>query len=447
MMISNVVHLLVATTLASSIAVVLAGAVRKPLRHTVGARGAYWIWVLVPASLLAVCVPGPSDSAKTMAGGVQNQATATLSNVMFSVDAAVQSSNYAVGAVAVWLVGAIAMVVFLAGLQWVFVRRLKDLIPDLDGICQSRSVGAPLLIGIWHPQIVVPVNFDAIYSPEERALVLAHERAHAARRDIAINALASAWLCFAWFNPVMYWALGRLRFDQDLACDAIVLATSRTSRSCYAKALLKTQLANESGWRMPIGCHWQSTHPLKERIAMLKHPFAGTARRSMGIVFSISVAIGASYTAWAAQPDAALPGTLGRLIAVDMKWWVNGTDVLPGGSSSSHDIRVVSGKEFIRRVSLAPGQSYETRCFASLSNEDRASPIWNTAKTLRKQGTDGLILLECQFSNDDKVFSTPALLVGDGKVGTIETNNAEGTVHYKLEFNASTQLARTVVAK
>jgi hypothetical protein len=226
-----------------------------------------------------------------------------------------------------------------------------------------------------------------------------------------------------------------------------VVAGSRAQRRLYADALLKTQLANESAWRMPAGCHWQSTHPLKERVAMLKYPSPGLPRRLGGIAFIVALTVVGSYAVWAAQPEVPVPGTSARVIAVNMKWWVNGADVLqPGGSSATRDIRVVSGKEFVRKVSFGLGQSYETRCFASLSNEDRPSSIWETAKATGRS-VDGLILLECKLSNDEKVFSTPAILVGESKVGTIEVANQDGTVHYKVEFNASTSTARTAAAR
>ena len=180
---------------------------------------------------------------------------------------------------------------------------------------------------------------------------------------------------------------------------------------------------------------------------MLKHPSPGLVRRLGGIAFAVGLTSVGSYAVWAAQPEVPLPGASAKLIAVNMKWWVNGADVLqPGGPSATRDIRVVSGKEFVRKVSLGVGQSYETRCFASLSNEDRQSSIWETVKASGKQ-IDGLILLECKLSNDDKVFSTPAILVGDSKVGTIEVTNQDGTVRYKVEFNASTSTARTAAAR
>jgi hypothetical protein len=186
---------------------------------------------------------------------------------------------------------------------------------------------------------------------------------------------------------------------------------------------------------------------------MLKQHSPNLARRLAGIAFAVGVTLASSYAVWAAQaelPSAINPstGNPAKLIAIHMKWWASGKGILEtSGPLATQDIRGVSGNEFVERVSFAPGQSYETRCFASLSNEDRPSPVWAKEKAVRKDGTDGLVLLDCKLSIDDKVFSTPALLVGDGKVGTIETTNLEGTVHYKLEFNASAQAARTSVAK
>ena len=70
-----------------------------------------------------------------------------------------------------------------------------------------------------------------------------------------------------WFNPLVHLAAARFRFDQELACDAAVIARHPDSRRRYGAAMLKTQRAE---FGLPMGCHWQSSHPLKERVAMLK---------------------------------------------------------------------------------------------------------------------------------------------------------------------------------
>jgi beta-lactamase regulating signal transducer with metallopeptidase domain len=443
----SLVHSLVFVTAASSVAIVFVGVLRKPLRYAVGARAAYWLWLLVPASVVAVWLPAPVHSVRMIAESVPVHARAAFSRAIASVAAVGASPNYTVTGLAIWVLGATLMLTWLLRRQRAFVRSLGDMAPDSDGIYRSRSIVAPLLVGAWRARIVVPTDFEARYSPEERILVLAHERAHAVRRDAAVNVFATVWLCIAWFNPLMYWAVGRLRFDQELACDALVIARSNIGRRRYADALLKAQLANESAWRMPVGCHWQSTHPLKERVAMLRYPSPGLARRLGGIGFTVALTILGSYVVWAAQPEVAMPGTSTTLIAINMKWWVNGADVLqPESPASNRDFLVVSGKEFVRKVSFRAGQSYETRCVAKLPSMDKTSSVWKTAEGFG-QRVEGLILLECKLMNDDKVFATPAVLTADSEVATVEVASQDGTILCKLEFNASTLPARTAAAQ
>jgi hypothetical protein len=62
-----------------------------------------------------------------------------------------------------------------------------------------------------------------------------------------------------------------------------------------------------------------------------------------------------------------------NLIAVNMKWWVNGADAMqPEGLPANGDILVTSGKEFVRKVSFGDGHTYETQCVASLYNPRRS---------------------------------------------------------------------------
>jgi TonB family protein len=68
--------------------------------------------------------------------------------------------------------------------------------------------------------------------------------------------------------------------------------------------MLKTQLA-DSG--LPVGCHWQSSHSLKERIEMLKQPLPARTRKIAGSLSVAFLVAGASWAAWAAQPAQASP--------------------------------------------------------------------------------------------------------------------------------------------
>ena len=122
---------------------------------------------------------------------------------------------------------------------------------------------------------------------------------HLGRGDLPMNALACALRCLFWFNPLVHLAAAKLRVDQELACDAVVLARHPRAGRAYATALLNTQLADLG---LPVGCAWQSSHPLKWRISMLKKPLPGPARLMFGAALAVIASSAAATVVWQQQP-------------------------------------------------------------------------------------------------------------------------------------------------
>jgi beta-lactamase regulating signal transducer with metallopeptidase domain len=421
----------------SSAAILLVGLLRKPFRVAVGARAAYWLWLLVPASAFAALLPAPSHALQMMSGAMPGFMKAAVTGVAMNASTPGTSAALVAAALLVWLSGASVMLTLMISRQRTFVRSLGRMTLDANGVRRSHSIVAPMLVGAWRPQVVVPVDFEIRYRAEERRLILAHERAHQLRRDISINAFAAGWLCLFWFNPLMYWAIGRLRLDQELACDALVLARSEATPRRYADALLKTQLATESVWRMPVGCHWQSSHPLKERIAMLRRPLPGFRRRLGGIVFALLLTVSGGYAVWAAQPQARVKGTP---ILVKMKLTVTTST---GTWGASTEVLANSGE----LASYQPGRPYDARCTAFLGNEDRGPAAWVDQKA---RGipipVTGQILLECKISNAGKAVASPSVMAKDGGSAVIEFYDPEDAHHYRLDLDATTS-TETIAAE
>ena len=308
---------LAAVTAASSIAILLVGLMRMPLRYAVGARAAYWLWLLVPATALAMLLPVPSHSVDIVSSFQGGAATLSI----FKVALIHASSGYAAPALACgWLAGVFMMLSILVHRQRAFVRSLGRLICGPDETHRSAAVAAPMVVGAWPARVVIPEDFETRYDPEERSLMLAHEQAHLSRGDAQLNVIVAGWQCLFWFNPIVHWAAGQFRFDQELACDALVVARTETARRRYADVLLKTQLANDATSLVPLGCHWQSNHPLKARIAMLKRPSPTLPCRLIGIGFCVAASLLSSYTVWAVQPERTSISSLNETIAIKMKW-------------------------------------------------------------------------------------------------------------------------------
>jgi beta-lactamase regulating signal transducer with metallopeptidase domain len=301
-MISSVLSILVEITVATSLAVIVVALTIAPLRRMSGPQVAYWLWLLVPASALVVLLPLPHqalDAAQFLPPAIAGAFT-----VERTLKEGVQNGAiYPAAALTIWASGLLLALTLMVIRQKRFTRSLRDLVFGADGTYRCAGVTSPLLVGLRRARIIVPLDFDTRYDPEERALIVAHERAHRQRGDILANVIAGAWLCVFWFNPLMYWAAIRLRVDQDLACDASVLRSSSAGPLRYAQLLLKAQLADGPPLHVPMTCQWLSAHPLKERIVMLRHSYPGSARRRFGIALTAAVILAGTGLAWAAQPE------------------------------------------------------------------------------------------------------------------------------------------------
>jgi len=295
---------LVDGSLAATAAVLLVLALRRPVRRAFGVRVAYGAWALVPLSLFAAALPRPgvgqglAPDLVSLHPGVLVVASADPSRAM----AGVHGIDWALVLVAAWLSGAVLAAWRAARQQRRFVAGLGPLERDAAGHWRGERVHGPAVVGALRPRIVLPVDFEACHAAAEAALVIAHERAHLARGDTRANLAAVALRCLQWFNPLMHLAERSFRLDQELACDATVLARHPHARRRYADAMLNVQLAVPG---LPVGCHWQSSQSLKERILMLKQPQPGAGRRWAGRLALGAVLAASSYAAWAVRPAAA----------------------------------------------------------------------------------------------------------------------------------------------
>lgn len=310
-MTADLLRVLLFAALVSSMAMLLVLTLRKPMRVRFGASAAYALWALVPLSAGVALLPAPATtmSMQVVPLAVTDFVTAAPSVVMSEAKGFDPSAWLA----AAWLLGTVVAFTVFAWQQRRFVRGLGRLSAAGDRTMRAQTTaGCPALLGAWRPRVVVPADFEQRYSVAERELILVHERTHRARGDAQINAFVAALRCAFWFNPLVHFAASRFRFDQELACDAAVIARFPDARRAYADAMLKAQLA---GFGLPVGCNWQSSHPLKERIALLKQPLPGRARAMLGAAVAVTLVVGGTYVAWAQQS----PGSLDSRSMVDLK--------------------------------------------------------------------------------------------------------------------------------
>jgi bla regulator protein blaR1 len=88
--------------------------------------------------------------------------------------------------------------------------------------------------------LVLPTDLMTRLGPEQRASLLAHELAHARRRDHWVRWLEFMVSGLYWWLPVVWWARRQLQQAEEECCDAWVVWTLPTAAKAYAKALLQT---------------------------------------------------------------------------------------------------------------------------------------------------------------------------------------------------------------
>ncbi len=299
---------LVLANLAGAAAILVVLALRGPARAQFGAGLAYALWLTVPAAMLASLLPArtillptpnvtPGQVIALMQGGIATSATP----IRPVQEATLDMMQILIG---VWLTGVVASLMLLAIGQRRALARFGRITADASDARLARasnpSVG-PALIGVVRPRIVVPNDFEARFQADERAMILAHERAHLAHGHASINGLAALLKAVNWFNPLVHVAARCARIDQELACDAAVVGRFPDARQTYARAMLKTQLAFLP---LPLGCDWPARSPslLEKRIEMLAQQKPGRVRQLGGAVIIAALAAGAGLAAWSAEP-------------------------------------------------------------------------------------------------------------------------------------------------
>jgi len=112
-------------------------------------------------------------------------------------------------------------------------RRQLDLI-------ETDLIQSPAIFGLIRGRLLLPRGLTARFSGPELRYVFLHELAHLKRGDLFVNWLMTVLQVLHWFNPVIWFALGRMRADRELACDTLALSvTQEEDRKPYGQTIIK----------------------------------------------------------------------------------------------------------------------------------------------------------------------------------------------------------------
>ena len=219
---------------------------------------------------------------------------------------------------ALWMVGAVVLVVVFAVLLAKNYRALRAAVPVEDhavitkwreeyrllrplAIVRSDKVSSPASIGILRPRIIFPQGMD-LDNDQMVRYILVHEYVHIRRFDTLWKLLALCAVCVHWFNPLVWVMLVLLNRDLELSCDEMVLRHfGGTERASYAHSLIDMA---ERGRPFSFMHSYFSKNAAEERIiAIMKYKKTSL----LALVLTLGMATGFTTGAVAKESDSALP--------------------------------------------------------------------------------------------------------------------------------------------
>lgn len=165
----------------------------------------------------------------------------------------------------VWLIGLMLMLGYALFSFRKLRRRVSEAVLLWEGIYVCDNVRTPFILGIIRPTVYLPSGMEQ----EAMRYVLAHERAHLARRDHWWKALGFLLLAVYWFHPLVWAAYTLFCRDIELACDERAVKNwNLEKKKAYSHALVSCSTQKKT---MPVCPLAFGEVGVKERVKAVLH--------------------------------------------------------------------------------------------------------------------------------------------------------------------------------
>jgi len=183
------------------------------------------IWLAALCGMLLLLVPFPVPEAARVDVGY-----------VFTSEAVAGTAGYSAPVLPIlWGIGTTFFLLrFMIGVVRLGLIRSRK--TEVPGVRESAAISTPLTWGVIRPVILLP-SYASEWPEEQRAIAIAHERAHIARGDWFWQSFAQVVQAMFWFHPLVWLAVSRLRQEAELAVDDAVL-NGGIGAANYAEQLL-----------------------------------------------------------------------------------------------------------------------------------------------------------------------------------------------------------------
>ncbi len=324
----SILELGLLATVLSSIWMVFVLSIRTAVARWLGARWAYYLWLIPLLGLLAMGIPNQPVQRMLDIPGIEvpvvNSAIETAQGMLGLADRSIEVKSHQTPSSLVlttpdlllitWMLGTLLSLCFFTARSFRFSVKMqhssrpmteleKSLVRTRCAGLASRSPAGfrmlstgrgPAVTGLVKPVLLLPVDFFQRYTTQQQVLMLEHEYQHLRSHDLISLLFARVYRCLFWFNPLVYIAERYLQLDQELSCDEKVLVTKdRAIRRIYGETLLMSAHAP-----LPFeqAAYSPSFGQIKQRTYMLRHYNKSVFASFLGsLLLTLSVGVSVAY--------------------------------------------------------------------------------------------------------------------------------------------------------
>jgi beta-lactamase regulating signal transducer with metallopeptidase domain len=152
---------------------------------------------------------------------------------------------------------------------------------------------SPATFGWIRPIVLLPTSCLE-EDPAELEDILRHELHHVRRWDAVWNGFALASRALLFFHPGVWYAVQKMQFDRELACDLAVVSQAPARRGKYAECLIRFARLNvmpePSGWGIDFAASAQ-------HLTLRVHSILAGSKKSPGWLLCLRIASGLTISA------------------------------------------------------------------------------------------------------------------------------------------------------
>lgn len=170
-------------------------------------------------------------------------------------------------------------------------------------VFMAARASVPAAFGWLRPVLLVPVSAMTGLGPDALRAILAHEVAHIARHDFAVNCLQSALEVLLFYHPAVWWVSRRIREEREVCCDAMAVELCGDPVR-YSRALLALE---EGRQRYTLAANGGSLKHRVERLLLEEQPAGSYGIAAAGILAVVCCGVAVSVGFAIPKPPAPAP--------------------------------------------------------------------------------------------------------------------------------------------